>query len=440
MALLFTKLRRSPFCRLPGILAFVLFGTIVFALTTIQRQGKPGDVLIEVEEDIAKQRRRVSLTNPVERTTIMDLSHWTCSKQLTLLTPSMGPFKAWREYKLLQESFRTPANGGVPQFQLTCPRYKCNLTVGVTLSDKDFLGKSDGVVINIAPNLLKNKLAATAEKLSPILREDVSWFFLGMESPQMFTFWDPDIANILYHNAIAYHSLSTLPVPYGYYVASDPMDSKPREDLLSKKTRLIAWMASNCENTFWPRNDFVHDLAKFLPIDMYGKCGNLTCLPPMSEECNNMLQSYKFYLALENTECDEYITEKFWDNCLKHGVVPVVYGGRKAAYEKLAPPNSFIHVSDFKSTEELANYLIELSKDDIKYSKYFQWRQYGHVKTNYPPFSPEIFCDTIPLTDPKSRENGKQAVSESKYFNTCRAKPNGRFVEAGSYGNWSPWK
>ena len=316
----------------------------------------------------------------------------------------------------------------------------CNLTVGATLSDQEFLGKSDGVVINIEPNKMKN-MAATAEKIGLILRADVSWFFLGMESPHMFTFLDPYIGNILYHNAISYHSLSTLPVPYGYYVASDPMDSEPRhEDLLSKKTHLIAWMASNCENTFWPRNDFVYDLAKYLPIDIYGKCGNLTCLPPMSEKCNNMLQSYKFYLALENTECDEYITEKFWENCLKHGVVPVVYGGRKAVYEKLAPPNSFIHVSDFDSTNELANYLIELSKDDNKYSKYFQWRQYGHVKTNYPPLSPDLFCDTIPLMDPKYRENGKQTVSDSKYFNACRGKPHGRFAEAGSYGNWSPWK
>jgi glycoprotein 3-alpha-L-fucosyltransferase len=33
---------------------------------------------------------------------------------------------------------------------------------------------------------------------------------------------------------------------------------------------------------------------------------------------------YKFYLALENSDCDDYVTEKVFRNALKSGMIPVV--------------------------------------------------------------------------------------------------------------------
>ncbi|XP_072016649.1 4-galactosyl-N-acetylglucosaminide 3-alpha-L-fucosyltransferase FUT6-like [Amphiura filiformis] len=432
MVLLLTKLRRSGWFSLPAFLAaiFVLGLLLTFLHNrNYNRAQLDGDEVKKSE--LGRGSRRVNDVN--------EPPTWNCTKQVTLLTPSMGPFKAWREYKLLQHMFTSNIKNCVPCFELSCPVQRCNLTIGATLSDKRLLGNSDGVVINIAPNLLKNKLDATIKKLSNILRDDVTWFFLGMESPQMFTYWDAQISNIQYHNEIAYHSHSSLSIPYGHFVASKPMDTVPGNDWTKDKTHLIAWMASNCENTFWPRSEFVHDLLNYIPVDMYGKCGNLSCLPPMSPECNNMLSKYKFYLALENTECDEYITEKFWENCMKHNVVPVVYGGRKAAYKKLAPPNSFIHVGDFATAEELAQYLLALDRDDQKYNEFFQWRLKGHVQTNYPPLNPDVFCEMIPLLSSETPKT-KQKVSESKYFNSCRDKPTGLFAKVGSYSNWSPWK
>jgi hypothetical protein len=39
-------------------------------------------------------------------------------------------------------------------------------------------------------------------------------------------------------------------------------------------------------------------------------------------------------------------------------------------YLKMAPPNSFIHVSDYSSIEDLANYLLYLSSNPTEYFKY----------------------------------------------------------------------
>ena len=41
-----------------------------------------------------------------------------------------------------------------------------------------------------------------------------------------------------------------------------------------------------------------------------------------------MIDWYKFYFAFENSLCDDYITEKFF-NMLKHNIVPVVLGSPK---------------------------------------------------------------------------------------------------------------
>ena len=439
MARLTVMLRRSRWLSFPTFLIiFLIIGLYLTAsLDTIH--GNIRNTSSDRKRHVVEEEERPSIHQTPSSVGILKESSasWNCTKQLAFLTPSMGPFKAWREYKQLQELFQI--EHGVSQFRLACPIQRCNLIIGATLKDKPFLRNSDGAVINIAPNLLKRKLGSTVKTLNDgLLSKDVTWFFLGMESPQMFTFWDPEIANISYHYDIAYHSQSALPVPYGKHTMSDRVDIVLESSIASMKTHLIAWMASNCQNTFWPRTEFVHDLQKYIPIDMYGKCGNLSCLPPMSLECNNMLGKYKFYLALENTECDEYITEKFWDNCLQHNVVPVVYGGRRAPYERLAPPNSFIHVGDFATTKELADYLLELDKDDVKYNQYFQWKTKGHVKVNYPPFNPSVLCDTIPFLNSKERKTN--TVLESKYFNSCREKPTGVFAEVGSYGNWSPWK
>ena len=82
-------------------------------------------------------------------------------------------------------------------------------------------------------------------------------------------------------------------------------------------------------------------------------------------------KKYKFYLAFENSNCVDYITEKFWDS-LKHKVLPIVMGSRLEDYEAVAPRNSFLHVDSFSSPEELAEHLTYLHENPSSYNKYFQ--------------------------------------------------------------------
>ena len=144
---------------------------------------------------------------------------------------------------------------------------------------------------------------------------------------------------------------------------------------LTTRTKMVAWFSSHCP-THSQREDYVKELAKYVQVDIYGKCGTMECLPRNSPQCNSLLENYKFYLAAENSLCPDYVTEKFY-RALMNDVVPIVYGG--ADYTDYAPPHSFINVADFKTPKDLADYLALLDKNDALYMEYFQWKKHYAV-------------------------------------------------------------
>ncbi len=101
-------------------------------------------------------------------------------------------------------------------------------------------------------------------------------------------------------------------------------------------------------------------------------------------------EEYKFYLAFENSICEEYITEKF-ERTLAMPVVPIALGG--GPYERYYPNGSYIDVFDFKTPKDLADYLMYLDKNKVKnygclmnnkwimyfiqeeYQKFFEWKK-----------------------------------------------------------------
>lgn len=140
---------------------------------------------------------------------------------------------------------------------------------------------------------------------------------------------------------------------------------------LANRTKLLAWFNSHCP-THSKREDYFKKLAQYVPVDIYGKCGPLECLPRNDPRCDVVLDKYKFYLAAENSLCPDYVTEKFY-RALMNNVVPLVYGG--ADYAQYAPPNSYVNVADFKTPKDLAEYLILLQNNDALYDKFFDWKK-----------------------------------------------------------------
>ena len=83
------------------------------------------------------------------------------------------------------------------------------------------------------------------------------------------------------------------------------------------KTKLAAWFVSNCHAQNG-RGNYVKELQKYIDVDIYGTCGTLKCSRSSSQTCYDKLNNdYKFYLAFENSNCVDYITEKLYWNGLK---------------------------------------------------------------------------------------------------------------------------
>ena len=68
----------------------------------------------------------------------------------------------------------------------------------------------------------------------------------------------------------------------------------------------------------------VDEMRKHVNISIFGGCGQ-PC-PITGEDCRAMIgRKFKFYLAAENSLCEDYITEKFF-LLLKYDIVLVAYG------------------------------------------------------------------------------------------------------------------
>ena len=195
-----------------------------------------------------------------------------------------------------------------------------------------------------------------------------AWVFYIIESPAH----SPDTSQYdgLFNWTMTYRRDSNVYHPYGFYMPLEANDKKPEvsKDYSLGKDKLIVWTVSNCAGK---RFSYVNKLKQFVKVDRFGACGSNGC-PRNSESCSKHLGTYKFQLAFENTECVDYVTEKYWGSPLENGIVPIVMGG--ADYEEIAIPGSYINVLDFPSVKALADYLLYLDKNNTAYNEYFGWK------------------------------------------------------------------
>ncbi|CAG7815642.1 unnamed protein product [Allacma fusca] len=161
------------------------------------------------------------------------------------------------------------------------------------------------------------------------------------------------------------------------------------------RTKMAAIVVSNCYATN-NRQGFVDALRNYIDVDVFGICGDKDYCRP-NEDCFARIKNdYKFYLAFENCNCRDYITEKFYYNALEHDMIPVVLGAHPSDYKSVAPKDSYIHVEDFRSVKDLAAYMLLLDSNDTLYNEYFAWKGTGSfVSTN----SPCELCTFLHLQD-----------------------------------------
>ncbi|XP_014780591.1 glycoprotein 3-alpha-L-fucosyltransferase A [Octopus bimaculoides] len=203
------------------------------------------------------------------------------------------------------------------------------------------------------------------------------WIYMTQECPN----FNPSVKHLenRINWTITYRQDSTIVYPYGkfQYFKKSVTQKTQSINYARGKTKKVAWFTSSC----CPSNDrmgYAKELGKYIQVDIYGNCGTKVCEKRDKWNCFQMLQNeYKFYLAFENSNCRDYITEKFFINALQHNTIPIVMGAHPDDYREVAPENSYIHYEDFKTAKELAAYLHKLDQNDILYNEYFKWKGTG---------------------------------------------------------------
>ncbi|GIY18405.1 alpha-(1,3)-fucosyltransferase C [Caerostris extrusa] len=132
-------------------------------------------------------------------------------------------------------------------------------------------------------------------------------------------------------------------------------------------------------------------MAKHMDVVTYGECGVAVCPFNRTDEClKKFSQQYFFYLAFENSICDDYVTEKFF-RTLKYNMIPVVFGGGK--YSKIAPPGSYIDALDFYSPKDLSDHLYSVASRFAVFAEYFRWKIEGYDVYDVP--DPCALCEKL---------------------------------------------
>ena len=199
---------------------------------------------------------------------------------------------------------------------------------------------------------------------------------------------------------IYYNPLGT---PHRLYLATQReiklgiTNDKILEHKVSKSVAIS--MVSNCGNTKEAKNRIAvikKLLERGLKITGIGGCfknlekryENLNYISDRGDKTpskfdRKILREHKFYLAFENAlHCRDYVSEKVWRNSYGNLAVPVVLGPWRDDIFKQAPKKSFIFVEDFKSPDDLIDYLNYLDRNDTAYMEYFEWRNHVDHELN----------------------------------------------------------
>ena len=231
-------------------------------------------------------------------------------------------------------------------------------------------------------------------------RPNQIWAFFNLEPPHK----QSNLAkwNNVFNWSISYRQDSTVFVPFGSYspLSADEKVSTSKErgnrNYAKEKKYNISLTSSNCYDDA-RRYRLAAEINQYIKVDMFGKCNDKVCVFN-TPECDEKLKLYKFQLALENSYCRDYFSEKFWETFEKD-VVPIV--AWKQSPGNLAPPHSYINIFDFPDIKSFSNYLMKVLQNDELYNSYFKWKlayKAGcHYNCQWCPICEKLSSPEVPL-------------------------------------------
>ena len=201
------------------------------------------------------------------------------------------------------------------------------------------------------------------------------WILLQWESTQMHTHLAPQSAPVYMKNKInwtvSYSTNADIYLPYGR-LRQLPKEARPHRNYIqiaNSKTKDAVWIVSHCQ-TFSKREHYVKILKKYISVDILGACGEKwNCGRKLiHDRCFDIYNTtFRYNLAFENSLCQEYITEKFYEN-YKYDILQVVRGNTPSKKPINISHEAYISANDFKNAHQLGKFLRSLRSNPQKYA------------------------------------------------------------------------
>ncbi|XP_022897122.1 glycoprotein 3-alpha-L-fucosyltransferase A-like isoform X1 [Olea europaea var. sylvestris] len=190
-----------------------------------------------------------------------------------------------------------------------------------------------------------------------------------MESARYYAENSIDMARRRGYDVVMTTSLSS-DVPVGYFSWAEYDIMAPVQP--KTESALAAAFISNCAARNFRLQALVALEKSNIKIDSYGGChrnrnGRV--------EKVETLKRYKFCLAFENSNEEDYVTEKFFQ-CLVAGSVPVVIGAPNI--QDFAPcSGSLLHIRELKDVDSVAKSMKYLAENPSAYNESLRWKFEG---------------------------------------------------------------
>ncbi|XP_027920317.1 glycoprotein 3-alpha-L-fucosyltransferase A [Vigna unguiculata] len=191
----------------------------------------------------------------------------------------------------------------------------------------------------------------------------------SMESAEYYAENNIAMARRRGYNIVMTTSLSS-DVPVGYFSWAEYDIMAPVQP--KTEAALAAAFISNCGARNF-RLQALEGLEKSnIKIDSYGGCHRNRDGRVNKVEA---LKHYKFSLAFENSNEEDYVTEKFFQS-LVAGTVPVVVGAPNI--QDFAPsPGSILHIKEIEDIESVAKTMRYLAENPEAYNQSLRWKYEG---------------------------------------------------------------
>ena len=267
--------------------------------------------------------------------------------------------------------------------QIHTPLGMCSVT-----NDQNLIDTADIVVFHM---LNRSKSVPAKPRPRGALWAYTYWESPGRKPTEIFADFLRAVPGI--NMLITYESFADVPVPYGFCMTYDGSKlgagHRAKQTVpspLHTRSKFSVAIVTNCGSS--TRNRRLEELRVLLGrenINLMGTsaCADTAFIPQCSRTgrsykdqffCFRTLGNiYKFYFALENSDCVDYVSEKIWLNSFYAGMVPIVWGTH-TNYSAHLPPKSYINCADFETPSECAAHIRAVASDEALYSSYHAWR------------------------------------------------------------------